>query len=90
MKKLFSMFGKEKRAVPEMPEWEEIVGMLYDKSLDCFDYEVVKVVYSKETPIKPLGIIDDNKAIPASIAFVPSVAGLIIASEVVKDIISEE
>ena len=41
----------------------------------------LKVVYSKEEPIKV-----ESKT-PASISFVPSVAGLIIASEVVKDLI---
>ena len=41
----------------------------------------LKVVYSKEEPIKV-----DTK-IPGSVSFVPSVAGLIIASEVVKDFI---
>ncbi len=47
----------------------------------------LKVVYSKETPIKPL--FQDNlskKQTPGSCSFVPSVAGLIIASEVVKDL----
>ncbi len=48
----------------------------------------VKVVYSKEIPQKPT-LIDENtgKSIPASIAFVPSIVGLIIASEVVKDLV---
>ncbi len=50
----------------------------------------LKVVYSKEKPIVPPGISDEEaagkKVIPASIAFVPSVAGLIIAGEVIKDI----
>ncbi len=41
----------------------------------------LKVVYSKEQPIKV-----DAKS-PGSVAFVPSVVGLIIASEVVKDLI---
>ena len=41
----------------------------------------LKVVYSKETPIK----VDGNS--PGSVSFVPSVVGLIIASEVVKDLI---
>ena len=45
--------------------------------------EKVKVVYSKEEP-KEMG-----GGVPASIAFVPSVAGLIIASEVVKDLINK-
>ncbi|MGE5474651.1 MAG: ThiF family adenylyltransferase [Ignavibacteriales bacterium] len=65
----------------------------------------LKVVYSKETPIKPF---EDSSSscsancicpkgttrkctvrhqIPGSISFVPSVAGLIIAGEVVKDLI---
>ncbi len=46
----------------------------------------LKVVYSKEEAIKP-----DNESgeerVPGSTAFVPSVAGLIIASEVIKDLI---
>lgn len=48
----------------------------------------LKVVYSKEEPIKT-NIIDDEtkKAIPGSVAFVPSVAGLIMAGEVIKDLI---
>ena len=45
----------------------------------------LKVVYSKEEPIKTN--IIQQKPIPASISFVPSVAGLIIAGEVIKDII---
>lgn len=50
----------------------------------------LKVLYSKETPLKPQGapLSDDHRrAIPASISFVPSVAGLIIAGEVIKDLI---
>lgn len=42
----------------------------------------LKVVYSKELPVK-----NNNGRTPASIAFVPSVAGLIIAGEVIKDLI---
>lgn len=58
----------------------------------------LKVVYSKEKPIEPkidmdLFDIDQKntkrRAIPGSNAFVPSVAGLIIASEVVKDLIEK-
>ena len=50
----------------------------------------VKVLYSKEEPIKPQFQTEENnikKQVPGSISFVPSVAGLIIASEVIKDII---
>ena len=45
----------------------------------------LKVVYSKEEPIR-LEINSNNK-VPGSISFVPSIAGLIIASEVIKDIL---
>jgi len=45
--------------------------------------EQVKVVYSKEIPIK----LKEGR-IPGSVSFVPSVAGLIMAGEVVKDILS--
>jgi len=51
----------------------------------------VKVVYSKEHPLTPLFDISkeeetSKRAIPGSISFVPSVAGLILAGEVIKDI----
>ena len=45
----------------------------------------LKVVYSKEEAIKRE--TEERKPVPGSIAFVPSAAGLIIASEVVKDLI---
>ena len=53
----------------------------------------LKVVYSKEEPLEPIedeDFVSDEtrtrRATPGSIAFVPSVAGLILAGEVVKDI----
>ena len=48
--------------------------------------EKLKVVYSKEEPIKNEQK-ENVKPVPASISFVPSVAGLIISGEVIKDII---
>ncbi len=49
----------------------------------------IKVVYSKEPPIKPSKSDEETvkHQIPGSTAFVPSVAGLIIAGEVIKDLI---
>lgn len=50
--------------------------------------EHVKVVYSKEEPKEAVAFDEKTgKAIPASIAFVPPTAGLLIASEVIKDLI---
>lgn len=58
----------------------------------------LKVLYSKEEPIRNKKLEDDEetvkedsisrkKIVPGSISFVPSVAGLIIAGEVIKDLI---
>ena len=53
------------------------------KELKSRNISHLKVLYSKEKPIKT-NIIDENgKLIPGTISFVPSVAGLIIAKEVV-------
>lgn len=51
----------------------------------------LKVLFSTEDPITPLGgsleeLPEGRRALPGSVAFVPSVAGLIIAGEVIKDI----
>ncbi|MBD5583561.1 MAG: tRNA threonylcarbamoyladenosine dehydratase [Clostridia bacterium] len=48
----------------------------------------VKVVYSKEEPLTPASSVSDGgkRQAPGSISFVPSVAGLIIAGEVIKDL----
>ena len=49
----------------------------------------LKVVYSKEEPRTPLELIQEGsrRSIPGSTAFVPSVAGLIIAGEIINDLI---
>lgn len=46
----------------------------------------VKVVYSKEEPIKH-GLTENGRPLPGSVSFVPSVAGLIIAGEAIKDLL---
>ncbi len=58
------------------------------KELKARGIKKLKVVYSEETPITPdvseEEIPEGKRQIPGSMAFVPSVAGLIIAGEVVK------
>lgn len=53
----------------------------------------LKVVYSEETPITPVEPCNEmqegRRSIPSSNAFVPSVVGLIIAGEVIKDILDK-
>ena len=58
------------------------------KELKLRGIKKLKVLYSKEEPIKVNYDLENNKKqVPGSISFVPSVAGLIIAGEVIKDII---
>lgn len=51
--------------------------------------EKLKVVYSKEEPIKPQ-FEEGEEVVPGSVSFVPPALGLIIAGEVVKDLIRVE
>ena len=68
------------------------------KELKARGIDNLKVVYSKEEVIKPetideLEIKEENKTkkqVPGSISFVPSVAGLIVAGEVIKDILDKK
>jgi tRNA A37 threonylcarbamoyladenosine dehydratase len=71
------------------------------------DVKSLKVVYSKEKPLRPIEDMaiscrtncicppgakhkcTERRDIPGSVAFVPSVAGLIIAGEVIKDLTAE-
>lgn len=56
----------------------------------------LKVLYSKEQPVRPYALPQENdeenetkRAVPGSISFVPPAAGLLIAAEVVRDILRE-
>lgn len=53
------------------------------KELKARNIGNLKVVYSKEEPMKT------ETKVPGSVSFVPSVAGLILAGEVVKDLIKQ-
>ncbi|WP_066502799.1 tRNA threonylcarbamoyladenosine dehydratase [Abyssisolibacter fermentans] len=92
---IISSMGTGNKINPTMLE----VGDIYDTSICPLarvmrrelrkrNIESLKVVYSKEVPIKRDEYIpqDNSRPVPASISFVPSCAGLIIASEVVKDL----
>jgi tRNA A37 threonylcarbamoyladenosine dehydratase len=52
----------------------------------------LKVVFSTEEPKKPAGIPEEElsrRSVPGSISFVPSAAGLILAGEIIKDILKD-
>lgn len=53
------------------------------KELKAKGIKGVKVLYSEEEPVK-----QEGNSVPGSVSFVPSVAGLIISGEVIKDIYS--
>lgn len=58
--------------------------------LKRLNIDKLKVLYSDELPIKPDSLLEDDsekrRKTPGSVSFVPPVAGLIIAGEVIKDI----
>lgn len=62
------------------------------KELKDRSIKKLKVLYSKEEPRKPFDVSEKEetgvrRATPGSVSFVPSAAGLIIASEVIRDLI---
>jgi len=87
---IISSMGTANKLNPTMFEISDIyktsvcpLAKVMRKKLKELNIEKLKVLYSKELPVKPI----DNDVKLGSISFVPSVAGLIIASEVVSDII---
>lgn len=92
---IISSMGTGNKINPTMLEIADInktsvcpLARVMRKELKTRNIKKLKVVYSKEIPMKPLnedGGREKYKNV-GSISFVPSVAGLIIASEVVKDI----
>lgn len=86
--KIISCMGTGKKMDPTRFEITDIsktsvcpLAKIIRKELKKENIHHLKVLYSKEEPIKN----DEN--VTSSISFVPSVAGLIIAGEVIKDII---
>ena len=72
------------------------VAKILRKELKNKNIDKLTVVYSTETPILPNKEVQkeyieygENERTPGSVSFVPSVAGLIIAGEVIKDLIKE-
>lgn len=93
---IISSMGTGNKLNPTMFEVTDIyktsvcpLAKVMRKELKNRGIKKLKVVYSKEEPIKQTSNQPANltKQVPGSISFVPSVAGLIIAGEVIKDII---
>lgn len=90
---VISSMGAGNKLNPTMFRVEDIyktkvcpLAKVMRKELKNRGIDSLKVVYSEEAPIKT----KDGERSPASISFVPSVAGLIIAGEVIKDLITEK
>lgn len=110
--KIISAMGAGNKMHPEMLEVSDIYKTSVDPLARVMRYELrkrnvkkLKVVYSKEKPIKPYEDMSiscrlhcicpagtrkciERRDIPGSNAFVPSTMGLIIAAEIIKDLIN--
>lgn len=94
---IISSMGTGNKLCPSMLEVSDIyktsvcpLARVMRQELKKRGVKKLKVVYSKEEPIKAQPSQEDNahrRSIPASAVFVPGTAGLIIASEIVKDLI---
>ncbi len=91
--KIISAMGMGNKLNPTMIEVADIsktemcpLAKVVRKRLREIGINHTKVVYSKE-PVTRADNSLENKGTTASISFVPSVCGLVIASEIVKDII---
>ncbi len=51
---------KLKEETPPMPSWETVVEMMYDKDLDAFSDEIVKVIYSKDRSMRYVVLKDEK------------------------------
>lgn len=87
---IISSMGTGNKLHPEMFEISDIyktsvcpLAKVMRRELKQRGVKKLKVLYSKETPIKDKGV-----RTPSSISFVPPVAGLIIAGEVIRDLLN--
>ena len=95
--KVITALGCGNKMNPAMLEVTDLAKTSYDPLAKVLRRELskkgikhVKVVYSKESPIEPAHkelLEDERRNVPASSPFVPPVAGIIIASEVIKDLL---
>ena len=95
---VISAMGAGNKLHPELFEIADIsktsvcpLARIVRKELKVRGINHLKVVYSKEQPVVPLLPKEEKgyKLVPGSTAFSPSVMGLIIASEIVKDVIQK-
>ena len=94
---LISSMGTGNKLHPELFEIADIYSTsvcplcrVMRKECKARNLPGLKVLYSRETPIKPREIAGETKGgrpAPGSISFVPPAAGLMIAGHVVRDLL---
>ena len=93
---LLSSMGTGNKMNPAMLEVSDIyktsvcpLAKVMRRELKKRGIQHLKVVYSKEEPLKPQVSNEqtNKRVVPGSTSFVPSSAGLLIASEVIKDLL---
>ena len=95
---LVSSMGTGNKLRPSMLEVSDIyetsvcpLARVMRKELRKRGIPRLKVVWSRETPLEPSGDAParaSGRPVPGSTAFVPAAAGLLLASEVVRDLLS--
>lgn len=94
---VISSMGAGNKLHPELFEVADIystsvcpLARVMRSNLKKLGVDSLKVVYSREQPVTPQAFGGETKyggrPVPASCAFVPSVAGLILAGEVIRDL----
>lgn len=96
---IISSMGTGNKLYPQMLEVTDIyktsvcpLAKVMRRELKKRGVKKLKVVYSKEEPLTPQGVVEDagnRRAVPGSTAFVPPVAGMILAGEVIRDLVKE-
>ncbi|MBQ7128916.1 MAG: tRNA threonylcarbamoyladenosine dehydratase [Clostridia bacterium] len=95
--KIISSMGAGNKINPEMFEVADIyetsvcpLARAMRRELNKRGIKHLKVVFSKEKALTPQKSdeITSKRQVPGSVSFVPSVAGLIIAGEVIKDLLN--
>lgn len=92
---VISSMGTGNKMHPEMLELTDIsktsvcpLARVMRRELKARGINKLKVVYSKEEPIRPKIVLKqgERRGVPGSSAFVPAAAGLIIAAEAVREL----
>ena len=90
---IISSMGTGNKLHPELLELSDIsktsvcpLARVMRRELKSRGIDSLKVLWSDELPLKPQYENESERPAPGSVSFVPSVAGLIIAGEVIRDL----